>query len=73
MYNLTDKSCVVLASLLTAGYFLGIIPLYIGYGSDGTIWFSSELKGKGFLLAAEWSIYRVLRKKCVFFHNSLQR
>ncbi|XP_023324027.1 asparagine synthetase [glutamine-hydrolyzing] 2 [Eurytemora carolleeae] len=24
---------------------IGIIPLYIGYGSDGTIWFSSELKG----------------------------
>jgi len=24
---------------------VGIIPLYIGYGSDGTIWFSSELKG----------------------------
>ncbi len=24
---------------------IGIIPLYMGYGSDGTIWFSSELKG----------------------------
>jgi len=24
---------------------IGIIPLYVGYGSDGTIWFSSELKG----------------------------
>lgn len=23
----------------------GVIPLYIGYGGDGTIWFSSELKG----------------------------
>jgi len=24
---------------------IGMIPLYIGYGSDGTVWFSSELKG----------------------------
>ena len=24
---------------------VGIIPLYIGYGGDGTTWFSSELKG----------------------------
>lgn len=24
---------------------IGIIPLYIGYGSDGTVWYSSELKG----------------------------
>ena len=24
---------------------VGIIPLYIGYGADGTTWFSSELKG----------------------------
>ena len=24
---------------------VGVIPLYIGYGGDGTTWFSSELKG----------------------------
>jgi len=24
---------------------IGIIPLYVGYGPDGTVWFSSELKG----------------------------
>jgi len=23
----------------------GIIPLYMGYGANGTVWFSSELKG----------------------------
>lgn len=24
---------------------VGIIPLYVGYGGDGTVWYSSELKG----------------------------
>ncbi len=26
--------------------FAGIIPLYMGYGANGTTWFSSELKGR---------------------------
>ena len=32
-------------SIFMAHPQVGIIPLYIGYGADGTTWFSSELKG----------------------------
>jgi asparagine synthase (glutamine-hydrolysing) len=34
---------------------VGITPLYIGYGADGSIWFSSEMKG----LAADCARFEV--------------
>lgn len=35
----------VTQTFLAARDPLGIIPLYMGWGNDGSVWFSSELKG----------------------------
>jgi asparagine synthetase B (glutamine-hydrolysing) len=37
---------------------MGITPLYIGYGLDGSIWFASELKALVRLLAGKTSMMR---------------
>jgi asparagine synthase (glutamine-hydrolysing) len=39
IYNKEDDSYIVVRD------HVGITPLYIGYGGDGSIWFSSEMKG----------------------------
>ena len=36
-------------------FIIGIIPLYIGYGVDGSVWFSSEMKA----LQANCSHYEI--------------
>jgi asparagine synthetase B (glutamine-hydrolysing) len=35
---------VVVGSFLVIRDHMGITPLYMGYGTDGSIWFASEMK-----------------------------